>query len=213
MVAEKKQSLFALKGEEIHLPVSELKKLHPLHTWLYYLLSEFDFNPWVLHSATEAVLNSESGKLFGSHTHRMVVDRSEVIIVPLAQNQVAQANWIDVDQTEVQFPVHLLLEVIENSPRLTLQVSNNMALFDRDKLHFPLLLRPWQQGDRFVPFGMKGSKLVSDFLIDQKISVVEKEHVFVLISCDEIIWVVGHRAGGHTSVTNTTRMVLKACQV
>ncbi|MBU3926513.1 MAG: tRNA lysidine(34) synthetase TilS [Bacteroidetes bacterium] len=213
VVAEKKQSFFAIKGEEIHLPVSELKKLHPLHTWLYYLLSEFDFNPQVLHSATEAILNSESGKLFGSHTHRMVVDRSEVIIVPLAQNQVAQANWIDVDQTEVQFPVHLLLEVIENSPQLTLKVSGNMALFDRDKLHFPLLLRPWQQGDRFVPFGMKGSKLVSDFLIDQKISVVDKAHVFVLVSGDEIIWVVGHRAGGHASVTNTTRLVLNACQV
>ena len=84
-----------------------------------------------------------------------------------------------------------------------------MALFDRDKLHFPLLLRPWQQGDRFVPFGMKGSKLVSDFLIDQKISVVEKEHVFVLVSGDEIIWVVGHRAGNHSSVTEKTLKVLR----
>ena len=209
VVAEKKQSLFELKGEENHIPVSELKKLHPLYSWLYYLLIEFGFNSEVLQAATEAILNSESGKLFGSHTHRLVVDRSEVIIVPLAQNQGAQAILIDVDQTEVQFPVHLLLEVMENSPRLTLQVSNNMALFDRDKLHFPLLLRPWQQGDRFVPFGMKGSKLVSDFLIDQKISVVEKEHVFVLVSDDEIIWVVGHRAGGHSSVTEKTLKVLR----
>jgi tRNA(Ile)-lysidine synthase len=73
----------------------------------------------------------------------------------------------------------------------------------------PLTLRAWQKGDSFKPFGMKGTKLVSDLLIDEKLSLFEKERVFVLISGEKIIWVVGVRPSDHFKVTDDTKEVLE----
>ena len=47
--------------------------------------------------------------------------------------------------------------------------------FDLSKLFFPLTLRKWKKGDIFVPLGMKGHKKVSDFMVDEKLSILEKK--------------------------------------
>lgn len=69
----------------------------------------------------------------------------------------------------------------------------NIAYFDVDKLRFPLKIRKWEDGDRFKPLGMDGRKKVSDFLVDNKVPVASKHKVNVLLSQDEIVWVISHR--------------------
>ncbi len=86
---------------------------------------------------------------------------------------------------------------------------DNVALVDADKLRFPLTLRRWQQGDWFVPFGMSGRKKVSDFLIDAKVSMAEKSRQFVLLSGDDVVWLVGRRADDRFRLTRQTENVLK----
>ena len=86
--------------------------------------------------------------------------------------------------------------------------SNQFAYLDADKIQFPLILRTWKHGDAFQPLGMKGSKLLSDFLIDSKISVLEKKHVKVLTQNDVIIWIVGHRIDDKYKITSTTKRAL-----
>ena len=88
-------------------------------------------------------------------------------------------------------------------------VRDNIALLDADKLQYPLRLRRWQDGDSFIPFGMTGRKKVSDFLIDRKISMAEKERQFVMISEDEIAWVVGRRISDDFRITAKTENVLR----
>lgn len=209
VIAEKRSALFIEKENDIRIPVEDLKKLRPLKTWLFYLLSEFEFNAETIQSSAEAILHSASGKQFHSQNYRMVVDRAEVIITPIQQATELNAIEIGEEATEIVFPMHMNFKVIEKPTKLNLRVSDDTALFDRDKLLFPLLLRPWQRGDRFVPFGMNGSKLVSDFLIDQKISVVDKERIFVLVSGDKIIWVVGYRVGSYAAVVRGTKNILQ----
>jgi tRNA(Ile)-lysidine synthase len=84
-----------------------------------------------------------------------------------------------------------------------------VALLDADKLTYPLTLRRWQEGDSFTPFGMTGSKKVSDFLIDAKVSMAEKSRQFVLISQDEIAWLVGRRISDRFRLTNKSERVLR----
>jgi tRNA(Ile)-lysidine synthase len=91
----------------------------------------------------------------------------------------------------------------------TFNVPDNVALLDADKLTFPLTLRRWQEGDSFIPFGMTGRKKVSDYLIDRKISIAEKQRQFVLISNNEIIWLVGHRTSDDYRITDKTERVLR----
>lgn len=84
--------------------------------------------------------------------------------------------------------------------------SSNSICLDSAAIRFPLTMRSLRRGDRFVPFGMKGSKLVSDFLTDQKVSLMEKRQQMVL--CDatgRILWVVGRRPDNRFRITTDTK--------
>ena len=86
-----------------------------------------------------------------------------------------------------------------------------MAQLDFDKVSFPLTLRRWRHGDRFHPFGMKGSKLLSDFFVDQKFSEYQKQNVWLLVSADDdILWVVGYRIDDHFKIGNDTKTVFES---
>lgn len=79
--------------------------------------------------------------------------------------------------------------------------SPRSATLDATKVKFPLVLRPAGEGDRFVPFGMKGSKLVSNFLTDRKVPLAERRAQLVLTDADGgILWVVGLRIDGRAAL-------------
>ncbi len=82
------------------------------------------------------------------------------------------------------------------------------ALFDADCLPFPWLIRPWKLGDRFRPLGMNGSKLVSDLLQENQLSLPDREHVWVLECAGTICWVVGLRVAHAARVTDASRQVV-----
>jgi tRNA(Ile)-lysidine synthase len=84
-----------------------------------------------------------------------------------------------------------------------------VALIDFHKLSFPLVLRKWKQGEYFRPLGMKGFKKLSDFLIDEKYSIPEKEDTWVLLSDNKIVWVAGKRIDDRFKITGETRKVLR----
>ena len=103
----------------------------------------------------------------------------------------------------VTYPIHLSLKRVLKE-NLTLSSSKHTAYFDAEKIKFPLRLRVWKKGDTFRPLGMVGKKKISDLLIDNKVSIVEKEKVFVLESDQKIIWVVGYRSSEHFKINSTT---------
>ncbi len=85
----------------------------------------------------------------------------------------------------------------------------NKAYVDADKLQFPLQLRKWQRGDRFRPMGMKGQKKVSDFLVDEKVSLPDKDRQWLVLSDNEVVWVVGRRISEDFKVTPQTQTILE----
>lgn len=84
-----------------------------------------------------------------------------------------------------------------------------VAYFDADLLREPLQVRRVQNGDFFVPFGMKGRKLVSDFLTDRKISLLEKRKMWVVTCGNDIIWLIGQRSDNRFRVTENTSHILR----
>ena len=89
-------------------------------------------------------------------------------------------------------------------------LKNNKILYaDAGKLSFPLILRKWQAGDWFIPFGMKGKKKLSDFFTDQKFNLKEKEQTWVLLSDEDVVWIVGYRPDERFKITSKTRNVLQ----
>ena len=85
--------------------------------------------------------------------------------------------------------------------------DSNIATIDYNKLKFPLYVRKWKQGDYFCHFGMTKKKKISDYLIDNKVSLLDKKKVFVLCSEKDIVWLIGHRVDNRYKVEQKTKKV------
>ena len=82
------------------------------------------------------------------------------------------------------------------------------AFVDAGQLSFPLVVRSWQEGDRFKPMGMTNYKKLSDFFIDQKVPLPQKENIPILINGNgDVVWVAGLRQDNRYKVTGTTKKV------
>ncbi len=209
VVRLKQAEIFEPFGERISVNIEGLVTLKPLKTWLFYLLYDFGFNREQLQSAAEAITNSQVGKVFFSPSHSLLIDRRKVFISKVEPKKYTKAVSVEAGATVISHPLNLTFQKIPLSPDLSWKTNSDTALFDFDGLEFPLTIRPWQQGDRFQPFGMKGSKLVSDLLIDQKVSQWDKNRVFVLAQGKTILWVIGYRVSGHAKLTAQTKRIYR----
>jgi tRNA(Ile)-lysidine synthase len=201
-----KKKLLEVKGAEVHIPVLKLQKTTPLRTIVYEIIKDHGFSA---HQTDEviALLNSESGKYVQSATHRIIKNRKWLIIAP-AQSGQSKIIVIDDDNTRVPYEHG---EIAISKPAIDswkLTNSNLIAYLDAAAIRFPLILRKWKQGDYFYPLGMKKKKKVARFLIDQKLSLTDKEKVWVLEMNKKIVWVVGMRIDDRFKITPHTTHVL-----
>lgn len=176
-------------------------------TVLFELLRPYGFTAPVCRQIVDA-LDSQPGKQFFSSSHRLIKDRSQLFIYPLTEGS---EEYVIADiQNLGPLPVPLRFSVEEQQTPCP-AVPSNEALFDKELVRFPLTLRHWREGDRFQPFGMHGSRKLSDFFKDLKLNLEQKRKVWLL--CDDeghVLWLVGLRASGYAAVTSTTTKVLHA---
>ena len=92
--------------------------------------------------------------------------------------------------------------------RYKISTDQNIAQLDYDKIRYPIFLRKWMQGDHFFPLGMQQKKKLSDFFIDNKFSIDQKEDAWVLCSGEDIIWIAGHRIDDRYKITSSSKNVL-----
>jgi tRNA(Ile)-lysidine synthase len=153
-----------------------------------------------------ASLHAQPGKRFLSSTHQLVIDRNELIIT--LQTHVGEKVLIDENQRDVLMePWALQIEITRD---LSLNGTNpQQASLDADKINFPIVWRPWKEGDFFYPLGMEHKKKVSDLLIDLKVPVSDKATVTVLECNGEIIWVAGYRISNHFKITPETKRAIR----
>ncbi|KAA6337818.1 tRNA(Ile)-lysidine synthase [termite gut metagenome] len=104
-------------------------------------------------------------------------------------------------------PFRLVVEEQMLTPEFIIPRDSYSACFDANKVTQPFTVRKIRQGDAFIPFGMKGRKLVSDYLTDKKFSLGQKEWQWVLCSEGEIIWLIGERIDNRFRVDDTTQRV------
>jgi len=129
-----------------------------------------------------------------------------LILSPISEMSEKEEFEITANDTEVNFPLKLRLCNVSH-----ITIDSNKAIFvDAEKIQFPLVLRKWNEGDVFQPFGMNGkSKKVSKLFKDEKLSLIEKEKTWILSSDNQIVWVVGIRQDERFKIENTTNKILK----
>ena len=195
------------KGNDYLISIAELKLLDPLPTYLFEFLKSFGFNSQVVADIV-ASLDGISGKQFVSQTHRLVRDRELLILAPL-QTENRKQFYLEEGMKELSFPVHLKISVSEKKDKFKITDSRFVACIDRDHIQFPLLIRRWKKGDYFKPLGMNGFKKISDFFIDSKLSLPEKENVWILANGEQVVWIIGHRLDDRYKITPGTQNIIK----
>lgn len=159
-----------------------------LKTELHEALAGCGFNA----TQEDNIWNGQTGKMVESATHRLLKDHDRYILKA---------------KSEISTEPVLLTKEIERSQ--IKEMRKDCLYLDKDVVKQPLHVRRTKTGDRFTPFGMKGSKLVSDLLTDMKLNRFEKEEQYVLTDADgQILWVMGRRASDLYKVTEKTQKVL-----
>lgn len=188
-----------------YIDVNKLKMFSPLEQVLFEIVVMFGFRQDDVHNIINA-MDGISGKKFLSQAWQLVIDRDKMIISAIQQKEVFFDILIDEDIEKISKPIPLTFERLD-AKDFSIPLGSNIAALDVDRLQFPLIIRKWEQGDTFIPLGMKNRKKLSDFFIDEKISVVDKENIWVLCSSDEIAWIIGHRIADPFKITNQTKKI------
>ncbi len=158
---------------------------------LYEAVAPWGFNASQVSDMMEA-LQGQPGKVFNADNWCIVKDRTHLIIEP----------------KETPTPPELEMEEFHRKYNFVIPDDNNIACFDADKLEGSFSIRRCQTGDKFIPLGMKGQKLVSDFLTNLKKNIIQKSNQYVLCCDDEIIWVIGERIDNRFKITKNTKRVI-----
>ncbi|HIE15560.1 MAG TPA: tRNA lysidine(34) synthetase TilS [Bacteroidales bacterium] len=183
-----------------------LKQKQPI-PFLYFILKDFGFNPKELPKILEAL--NYPGRQFHSSSHSLFTGRDFFYIYP-KQNLVTKKSFrIETLKPEITEPINLAFSIIENTDNFVIKKNNRFASFDYDKIIFPLIIRKWKNGDSFYPLGMKKKKKLSDFFIDEKIPIPEKEAMWLLETDGAICWLIGKRIDDRFKVTPTTKRILQ----
>lgn len=173
------------------------------------LSSRFGFKGDVVDGLCKALQQNTTGRRFYSRTHVAYIDRGNIVITTITEQDTCQISVNEGQQRAYCGNSVLYFEVCDVDSLPTYNVPDNVALLDADRVKYPLSVRRWSDGDTFIPFGMTGRKKVSDFLIDSKVSMAEKSRQFVLLSGEEIAWLVGRRTADPYRITDSTERVLR----
>ena len=196
------QKVAQYANDEVHFNLNELMKLPNYKSYLYRWLREYDFTAW---EDIYQLTDSQTGKQVVAPKYRLFKNRHFLILSPLLED--AEVEYIvNEGQREVNLPLNLVFTPVDamSNP------SDTTIFVDLDILQYPLVIRKWREGDTFYPLGMNGqSKKVSKHLKDKKISLSDKEKIWLLCSNNQIVWIIGLRQDDRFKIKNQTQHILK----
>jgi tRNA(Ile)-lysidine synthase len=212
--AEKIYNRYIMEAIEIVMQDNLIDIAKLLHTYspqsvLFEILSPLGYTPSVIEDIASN-LDSIPGKIYLADNYRLLKDRDYLVISEnKAEKQEDRYNEFHIypDSNHLESPIELAFKTEKYTPQFEIIRKKGILQCDIDKLSFPLTLRRWRKGDWFVPFGMKGKKKISDFFTDNKFTMFEKEETWVLLSGDDIVWIVNHRSDNRFRITEATKSV------
>ncbi len=204
-IEEVKNSIISIEGSITRFDVEKLKALSNPKAYLFEILKHYNFTEW---NDVENLLIAQSGKQVISKTHRLVKDRTHLLLSNI-EGKSAKECYISENLNDfINSDIHLTFKTIDSINDFTNQRES--ISIDKSLLKFPLTVRKWEKGDYFYPLGMQGKKKLSKYFKDEKISILEKEKTWLLCNANkDIIWVIGKRLDNRYKTTNSTNKVLK----
>lgn len=144
--------------------------------------------------------NSEKGKkFFGKNKYAVITGNKQYELYVQNEDDIKE-YFISED-----LPINLSFDLV--TMPIDIETSENIAYINADKVQGKLRLRKWRKGDWFIPFGMRGKQKISDYFINNKLSLAEKENTWLLCDSEKIVWIVCHRSDNRCRVDDTTKNV------
>ncbi|MBO5921525.1 MAG: tRNA lysidine(34) synthetase TilS [Bacteroidaceae bacterium] len=190
---------------ENSIDIELLKKEIAPATLLHEILSPLGFNSKQTEDIYDS-LDNEGSKIFSTTEWNVVKDRNSLIITPKDEIKAIDTILPATGTVETTLGTLSIKQFPFNNH---IPKQRNTACLDIEKLQLPLTLRNIQNGDRFAPFGMRGTKLISDYLTDRKKSLIEKQAQLVVTDAKgEIVWLVNERPSARCCITEKTKNVI-----
>ena len=205
-----------LNNHVISLQKQSIIKAPSPEYMLHSELGKYGFHGDVIDDIYTSLTAKEGGvgKVWKNGSYMLAIDRNQLLVTAVAALDTIQSERPFRFPEEGNFnlgkslkiKLHRYLRTADFTP----SKSSHLVTLDADKVCFPLTYRLCEKGDRFYPFGMKGSKLISDYLTDRKRNVVQKmkQHV-ITDSQGEIVWLVGERTSDRSKITDQTQIILE----
>lgn len=197
-----RKKIFEKEKSLIKVNIKSLLKLKPLNFYLHELFFSYGFNSKDL----SKLLLSRTGKQLFSKTHRIIVDRDFLVLKELIEKE-KECYLLDFNKKELKLPVKFDFKYVSSYDEKLL--NHKFASIDLMKIKEPLILRKPQSKDYFYPIGMQGKKFVSKYFKDEKYSIYDKENQWLLVSNNDIVWVVGRRLDSRFAANKKSMKVLE----
>lgn len=195
--------------DSFSVDISKIEEYPSAEYLLWDILKDYGFNSSQVALVADN-LHATTGTSWLSSSHELTLDRGRLILTPLDKEEGRQMRIPEAGTYVYTELCKLKIEQKEINENYTISRSSDKVCLDAQKVKFPLMIRRVARGDRFVPFGMKGSKLVSDFLTDQKVALpLKRRQLVVADACGNILWVVGKRLDGRFAVSPCSKSVVE----
>ena len=190
--------------------VEAIDEMYPREFVIYELLnSTYGFKGDVVEELHRALKQGATNRRFYSRDYVAYLDRGLIMVAPIQEEDDCEVIVERDDMRSYCGNSVLYYEHTDIDNVSEYNLPSNIALIDEAKLQYPLRIRRWREGDSFIPFGMAGRKKVGDYLTDQKVPIVERKRQFVLVSGEDIVWIVGRRTDERFRVGAKTENILK----
>jgi tRNA(Ile)-lysidine synthase len=212
VIEETKTRLVTTHAEGIDIEIAALLDTEVPQTHLFEIVHPYGFNSAQVADIFRS-LTAEAGRLFESADYTLLRDRTHLLLRrnnPEGDNYQLSILHSQLNEGLVQLPdgTQLIVTTIEPDATWSVPKRSDVLCLDLARINQPLTLRHPRQGDRFCPFGMKGSKLLSDLYTDLKLPHTEKAKQWVLCHGEEIVWAVGLRGSERYRLKKTPKRVL-----
>jgi len=206
---DKKKELIQIKQENEILDIEALNKMKNPQAFLYYWLNPYQFSDW---KSINALPTAQTGKRIENKNYFLLKQGKKIILSTKTEEKEISPYVYHELPSQINQPIPMSFEVLDKKDISMEEIINqekNIVYIDYDKITFPIILRKKQEGDSFYPLGMKGKKKLSDFYKDEKISLPEKEKIWLFCDTKNIIWVSGKRLDERYKISENTKRILK----
>ena len=208
VVEHTKEKVMSRGDETIVVNLKMLKKEVACSTLLFELLRPYGVSAEL---SRQIEMTEETGRCFKTADHELLIDRGRLLIQKKEEGM-GSLKIPECGNYLLNNGKRICVRQMPLTDRTLLPRENDRVWVDAAMVMFPLTLRRVRKGEKMRPFGMRGMKLVSDYMTDRKLSLFEKRKQMVLCDTqDKVVWLVGERVDDRYKVTEKTTEILELC--